>query len=210
MIHRTVTLVATPAAIDRYFPGSDLAIKPGIVSAPFPIDPASCKTALGRLLAENIPTTRFDDDLSRVRILSPQTSESRRIKELAKRLAESQRVESREAADKVYAGLTKFAADRMAALKNDWSGFNFSVINFNWPVFWSRVASNARTPEAYFDECGKMMSATGGVVLSVGTGGVQIPDALAHGMAVEAGGGVALLERYRRQIEIADAGQVGD
>lgn len=203
MITRTVTLVANQDAIERYHPGAalrnDPGLNPGIVSAAFPVDPTKCKSALGRWLAEHILTTRFDDDASLVKIVIPATEEGLHIKELAKKLAQQQRVESAAEAEAVYAGLEKWINERRKLLMVYGSAlFEYRVIAFNWPVFGSRAAGGALTPEAYFDECAKMMRTTGGVILKTGFGEVP-PDSLLNSMASDVGGGLALLAKHRGQ-----------
>lgn len=200
---RTVTLVATPETINRYHPGAmqptEPGINPGPVSAIFPIDFAECKTALGRWLAEHVQTTKFDDHGNIVKLVIPMTEEGLHIKELAKKLAQQQRVESAAEAEAVYAGLEKWAYERRNVLAAYGSAlFAYRVIEFSWPVFGSRAASGAETPEAYFDLCAKMMRTTGGVILKTGFGEVP-PDSLLNSMASDVGGGLALLAKHRGQ-----------
>lgn len=203
---RTVNLVATPDAIERYHPGTMPPIQPGvnrgIISAEFPVNPARCKTALGRWLVEHIKTTRFDDSSSIVNIAIPITTEGQHIKDLAKQLAQQQRIESRDEAEFVYAGLERWIANRRREIfEYDTHQFSYRVIAFNWPVFGSRAAGGVDTPEAFFDRCGQMMRNTGGVILRAGLDKTELPESLARTMAKEAGGGDKLLERHRMQSE---------
>jgi hypothetical protein len=168
------------------------------MSAAFPIDPAACRTALGRWLAETIKTTRFDDDASRCVIVTPYTEEGLQAKDfLSKLLARSSTVALRSSEDmqRLHRELQEWMEERgryLAAYGDDL--FRYRVMDFAWPVFGSRAAGGAGSPEDYFDACAKAIRETNGVIRWAGLSRATLPESLARTMANN--GGLALLKAF--------------
>lgn len=202
-INRTVNLVATPPVVDLYFTQAEQgnhAGKNSIISANFPINPAECATVLGRWLAEHIFTTRFDDDASRCRLLLPITAQGEAIRQFADNLSRNREVRSVEATERILKGIEDWMVrQRKIIHAYGETVCDYSVIQFQWPVFGSAAAGKLKsnTPEAYFDACGGMIRGSGGVILGAGLGGAIPPDSLTRTMATKAGGGDNLLRRYK-------------
>ncbi len=198
---KTVQLVATEAAIQAYFPGArspQPGAKPGIMSAGFPVDPAQCKTALGRWLAETIPTTRFDDDAHRVRIGLPHTEEGLHVLEFFRGvLADpfSGSISSKDQLDAFHRKVEQWLKRRRTF--NEAYGdesFRYRAIDFAWPVFGSRAVEAAATPEQYFDACALQIRQTGGVILWAGLQTQRLPESIARTMAGNRG--LELLKKH--------------
>ena len=197
---RTVNLVATRDAILKYFPDArepHPAAKPGIMSADFPLVPELCETALGRWLAERIHTTRFEDDAAACKILLPATELGLHVREMGQQMLRHSELNA-ETAEALFGRVTAWIERQRRTLKMYGSVQSaYRTIQFEWPVFGSAKAKGAATPEAYFDECAKQIRMTGGIVLRAGFKTELPPDSLLQTMARDAGGGLALLERYR-------------
>ena len=80
---KTVEVVATAKVIQSYFPGARSGSRVARANIPLRESP---RTAFGRWLAENIPTTSFDDDLSLIFIQLPFTEHDLEIHEFARQL----------------------------------------------------------------------------------------------------------------------------
>ena len=198
---RTVNLVATLPTIQRYFSGV-VDSKSGVMSADFPISPQSCRTALGRWLAETILTTRFDDDASQCRILLPATEQGLHFRELAERLLSEQEIRSLEEAERRFAALEAWIKrQRQLAKVYGRTTCEYRTFLYQWPVFGSVAVGDADTPEAYFDFCAGRIRSTGGVVLRAGLSAAILPESVLRTMAPKSGGGDALLRRYTEQLK---------
>ncbi len=151
----TVNLVATKPMIQRYFPGHRAPnpnTVPGIMNADFPLVPQNCTTKLGAWLATHVSTTRFDDDLSNLRLVLPT-----RIIEMAVRQKMMQvggrRIRDRSALEKLKADLDQWFEQQIRICEvYGPHPFGFITTQFQWPVFGS-AASKGDNPEEYFDHC---------------------------------------------------------
>ena len=201
---RTVNLVATEATIQRFFHGSpkaNPASKPGIMSADFPVVPETCKTALGRWLADVIVTTRFDDDASNCSILLPATEQGLHFREFGEHLQRKREIRSIEEAERALREVEAWVQkQRNLAKVYGETTCRYRVIQFSWPVFGSAAAHGADTPEGYFDLCAGQIRSTGGVILKAGLGSDQPPESIVRTMASKSGGGDALLKRYHSRV----------
>lgn len=150
---KTVNLVASISTINRWFPDHTHQFTSAICSADFPITPEKCQTKFGRWLAERICTTRFDDDLSTLVLVNSKTDADMVVHNMAENL-------------KLQTFRTKSDMDRLLTRLRDWcekqekfdavygdSLYKHSSTTFHWPVFGSSAASNAQSPEEYFDKC---------------------------------------------------------
>lgn len=197
----TVSLVATLPTIQRYFPGG-VDSKTGVMSAPFPIHPESCRTALGRWLAETILTTRFDDDASLCCILLPVTEQGLHFRELGAQLMREQEIRSVEEAERRFADIEAWIKkQRNVAKVYGEATCRYRTFQYQWPVFGSVAGGGAETPEAYFDFCAGEIRSTGGVILRAGLSNASVPESLLRTMAPKSGGGDALLRRYTAKLE---------
>lgn len=200
-MQRTVNLVATPEFIRQFHPEARDPrpnAKPGIMSAPFPIVPETCRTALGRWLAENIITTRFDDDASSCAVLLPATEMGLHVRECGERLMRAQALPNAAEAEELFQRLEAWIAQQRKVIAGCGRlAFQYRVIQFQWPVCGSAAADGAKTPEDYFDVCARLIRTTGGVIVRAGLEGAALPEGLARTMASKAGGGDALLRRYQ-------------
>ena len=157
---RTVSLVATPDAIRKYFPDArdprPLA-KQGIMSADFPLNPSACRSKFGRWLAERVATTRFDDDLSVLSVHLPHTEEDIHVRNYAARLSVSA-VRTEGDVKALHAQMLAWIEERrkVIAAYGD-SCFRHRTVPFQWPVYGSAACREAETPEQYFDLCARMI-----------------------------------------------------
>ena len=78
-----VNIVPTQQVIQSYFPGSRTGSRVARANIPLRESP---RTAFGRWLAENIPTTSFDDDMSLIFIQLPFTEHDLEFHEFARHL----------------------------------------------------------------------------------------------------------------------------
>ena len=158
---QNVTLVATEAALAAAFPGArrphPLA-KPGIMSAPFPVDPAACQTKFGAWLAANTLTTRFDDDMSQLTITTDRTEEELHVRELATGL-QSARIRTAGDAAALHAKLVAWSERRMQFIAAyGETCFKLRTIAFAWPVFGSAAGGGTNiSAEGYFDHCARLI-----------------------------------------------------
>jgi hypothetical protein len=203
---RTINLVSTLDAIKRHFPeryrepspGS----KPGVMSADFPLEPSACTTKLGCWLAEHISTTRFDDDGSWCPILMPATEMGLTIRELGEKLLRHQEADIT-ATEVMLATMEEWIEHQRKIIAGYGDAvFRHRVIRYDWPVFGSVRVGDAKTPEAYFDACARLIRSTGGVILAAGLSREVPPDSLVDTMAQSSGGGLALLRRYRESSSV--------
>lgn len=205
---KTVELVATEQAIQNAFPGASAArpgAVPGIMSAAFPIDPASCRTALGRWLAEHITTTRFDDDASKCVIITPYTEEGLHARDFLSKLIAKPSTWALRSSDDVQRLHKELRGwiegrERVMAVYGE-ELFRYRVIDFAWPVFGSRAAGSAASAEEYFDTCARAIRETNGVIRSAGINRAKLPESIAATMANN--GGLALLRAYEGAQSVA-------
>jgi len=173
----TRTMVATDALLQKTHGEArhSAAGVPGIKSAEFTFDVSECKTVFGRWLAENILTTRRDDDLSILWVKLRQTEADISLADIT---------------EKMRRNSVRSPSDLEAVIKlfNAWSQgqkqfvevygeamFQQRSIAFEWPVLGSRAAENIESPAAYFDLCAARIRAFKPV--SVRTGGGEEPPA---------------------------------
>lgn len=202
---RTVNLVATEAMIQHYFPDartSRACAKPGIMSADFPIAPENCRTELGRWLATVISTTRFDDDASHCYIVHPSTEQGLHLRDLGERLQRRQVIRNIEEAEHIFKEI-EIWVEKQRRLAEVYGShlYQYRTYLYQWPVFGSLAAGESSTTEAFFDRCGALIRATGGVILRAGLSNARLPASLARTMAPKSGGGESLLQRYAAQLE---------
>jgi len=127
---------------------------PGIMSAPFRFNPADCKSAFGRWLAEHISTTRRDDDLSRISLTLRHTEIDLKVQELTKKMT-AHSIRSEADFNSMLSMLEKWSHEQRAMLHAYESHFfQHRVIEFDWPVLGSKAAEGIEDPAAFFDLCG--------------------------------------------------------
>jgi hypothetical protein len=201
----TREIMATDATIQEWAPlvrsisnGSVIHLR----SAEFPVNLDKIETKLGRWLAENVFTTRREDDASRVSLLFADTGAATAVRGLTADVpaairdaaaleSELQTIEHRIAQMR-----------RVREVYPGW-GFDFRIETFAWPVFGSQRAAAAKTTEQYFDLCAKMIRASGAVILSAGILSAELPSSLARTMCLQGGGGDDLIERHRKVGQVA-------
>jgi hypothetical protein len=150
-------LVATGALAAKLFPEATARNsahgKPGIVSCDVSFDPSDCSTKFGRWLAEHVPTTRRDDDMSRVMITLASTEAEIALAAFADSL-KSMPIHN---ADTMEVALKKIeawaATQRKVAAGYGDHLYTRRTIEFEWPVLGSRSAEGIESAAAYFDLC---------------------------------------------------------
>lgn len=191
---QAVNLVATEARLrEQGFEPR----RPGAASAPFPIDPDRCTSALGAWLAREISTTRFDDDASRCCLVLPSTEAGLHLAEMGERLSRLKDI-GPAAFSGLLAELARWIRDQRKRL--DIYGdamFRLRTVDYRWPVYGSSAAEGADTPEQYFDFCARAIRKTGGVVIWAGLRQSRPPESLLRTMAN--GRGLDLLRRFEAQ-----------
>jgi hypothetical protein len=153
----TCSLVATTELVEKMNPTATVRntphSKPGIMSAPFSVNPADCKTTFGRWLAERVRTTRRDDDMSRLSITLRKTEAEIALQAFAESLTGL----SVRDADHMAAALRKIEAwvaqQRQTAQAYEDHLFTHRIVHFDWPVLGSRAAESIEDPAKYFDLC---------------------------------------------------------
>jgi hypothetical protein len=150
---RTCNLVATHELLSTAFPDLRPA-RTTVASADFSVDPALCKTKFGAWLAEHVPTTRFDDDWSRISITLRVTEEALHWRAMGERL---QRTNPGNALDleAVAQEVESFIAKRrkVFAMHGD-AIFQRREFDYDWPVLGS-ARCPVTTAEEFFDHCAK-------------------------------------------------------
>lgn len=153
---RTCNFVATEELLQKQSPGSRRphpSMKPGVMSANFQVNPAECKTAFGRWLAERISTTRRDDDMSILNLTTRQTEIDIAVADMAKRVT-SNSIKNQADFDRLLAQLGSWISEKQAvATAYGDHLFQHRTVEFEWPVLGSRAAEGVESPEAYFDLC---------------------------------------------------------
>lgn len=188
----TVSIVATPNALKRYFPDAEHCSR--MMSAPFPVNPNLCKTVTGRWLAQTILTTRRDDDFSLLQVEMPVTDAGAMLTNLG--LDVSGRAEYDKTSGYIYRGylltrksdldqaIAKITVElekikKHAHVFGD-SFFKMRRPHYEWPVFGSAKAEGHRvtTPEQFFDFCAEDLRSMGARILSAGglSGGAVPPE----------------------------------
>lgn len=195
---RIINLVATAERLKRDFPDSHKAqsLTSGIMSADYRVDLSRIETKLGQWLAEHIDTTRRDDDASSLSILLPHTEAGLHFRDLGEQLVRQTRVRSKADSERLLQMLETWVKEKRATFQA-YAPWGFRVVGFDFPVYGSRAADGADTPEAYFDTVARQVRATGGVIRAAGLGDDALPESLARTMAVQAGGGEYLLRAHR-------------
>lgn len=201
-----VTLVATLEAIKMHFPEEyrepRLHSKPGIMSAEFSVALDECQTKLGLWLAQNISSTRHDDDGSSCSIVIPATEQGLQLQELGTKLINQSELRTREEFEQTLEHLESWIGRQRARARMAGESYlAYRVIDFDWPVFGSARSNYASTPAAYFDECGKQIRQTGGVIISAGLSRSAPPSSLLQTMGpATPPGGQTLFARYRESL----------
>ncbi|MBU2734274.1 hypothetical protein HAQ00_00710 [Acidithiobacillus caldus ATCC 51756] len=181
---KKVELVANKSAIEQYFDQWHFSAsawhKEGILSADFPVDPGKCSSKLGQWLAENVATTRRDDDGSRVRLLMPVTEAGARLSHTARHhalsITDQNDLQRRIATIRYELDML----ERTVAMYGS-SLFDYRVESFEWPVFGSRDGGwhdGVQTVEEFFDFCARRIRKMGSVVLYAGLDRAAPPDTL--------------------------------
>ena len=201
MMHETIVeLVATEerlrrdfgdAIVDRNNPNGQ------IKAARYRVDLEACETKLGRWLAENIETTLFHDDGSRLTLGFGATGAGQALRDLGGRLQRASEVGSRACLDAELAYVENQIDElrRMADAHSE-TLFAPSTAQYQWPVFGSHCASSAETPAQFFDTCARDIRRMGAVILAAGLKGARPPDSLQATLANN--GGLYLVERFDR------------
>lgn len=176
----TVNLVATKERLLADFPADAERInaRPGVMSADYRVDTERC-TKLGGWLAEHIGTTRFDDDASQLTLMVPATEFGLVVGELGQSLARDTKISNLQSAERVFGRLEAWIHQQRGVL--DMYGdslFSRRVFEFQWPVFGSRKAGDAETPETYFDACARQIRQMGAVIVRAGLSGERPPLSL--------------------------------
>ena len=152
---KTVNLVATMPMIQRYFPDHRAPNPnsiPGIMSADFPIVSQNCTTKLGAWLATHISTTRFDDDLSKLKLVLPTRVIEMAVRQKMNEVA-ALRIRDRSVLEQLKADLDRWFEHQISICEvYGPHPFGFVTTQFQWPVF-GAAASKGDTPEGYFDPC---------------------------------------------------------
>lgn len=158
----TCNLVATAETLEKFFPGASQRLRHpelGIASADFQVDTSRCKSKFGAWLAQNIFTTRHDDDGSWLSIELNRTEADFHLAELAKELSAisvRNEVQFGQAVARFESKLDYLK--RLIAVHGD-EFFRRRVIRYEWPVLGSRAAEHIDDPAAYFDLCARRIRA---------------------------------------------------
>ncbi len=157
---KSVNLVATQEVIQQTFPDSRpprLDCKPGVMSANFSVVPNDCKTAFGRWLAERILTTRRDDDLSRLVVITRNTEEDLHVREMAQRMT-NRHIKTIADMERLHKDMSAWIEERkkFAAAYGE-TLFAARAVDFDWPVLGSNAAGGIRDTGAYFDLCARLI-----------------------------------------------------
>lgn len=156
---QSITLVATVAALEAagHSVTPQVSGKPGILSAEFAISPQDCATAFGRWLAERVPTTRRDDDLSTVMVYSSESDAELALREFADALR-SRRLRDIDDIDRLAADMAAWSEKRrrIAGMYGE-SAFAPVAVSFAWPVLGSAAAGGITDPAEYFDLCARLI-----------------------------------------------------
>jgi hypothetical protein len=146
-------LVATEAVARKHTPdAAPPSGLPRLGSIQISFDPSQCRTAFGRWLAENIRTTRRDDDLSVVLLESPRTRAEQALADFTKSVA------IRAASEQEFVvrleEIESWVADQRKVLKVYGSRhFDRNWITYEWPVLGSHQAEGIEDPNGFFDLC---------------------------------------------------------
>jgi hypothetical protein len=188
----TVELVATKEVVLRYHPNR--AVASSVLSAPFPIAPGKCETALGEWLATHIVTTRLDDDASACRIVLPHSQASLYLSTMADGLRTPTRSGTGRELERAAAHLADQAEDLRSLLHAFPARTLMSpqAMMYRWPVYGGRGAVSI-TPEEYFDHCATDIQSSGGVIEYAGLRRMPLPEELVQSMA--GGRGAELIGR---------------
>ena len=157
MKSKSVDLVATLEIIKGQLGLSTALCSKSMASAKFRVNPDNCRTKLGRWLADNICTTRFDDDFSNLNLVLDVSNAELEAKELAE-LIKDTKIRDREAWDDLGVHINAFIEKRKQVI--DMHGencFALKTIQFAWPVYGCKTVAEAKTPEEYFDKCASMI-----------------------------------------------------
>lgn len=150
-------LVATNALAGKLFPEATVRNsahgKLGVVSCDVPLSPSDCSTRFGRWLAERVPTTRRDDDMSRVVITLASTEAEIALAAFADSL-KSVQIHNADDLGSALKGMEAWAESqrKVAAAYGDHL-YTRRTIEFEWPVLGSRAAEGIESAAAYFDLC---------------------------------------------------------
>lgn len=197
----SVQLVCTPEIASRYYPEARAPYTRSILAPHFPITPENCATKLGRMLAEHISTTLRDDDASRCTLIMPVTEIGVHFTEMGKKLMTEKLIINETSAEGFFQLMEQFIADRRGeiAMYGD-HVFHLRTMQFEWPVFGSKAAADAETPEAFFDLCGRQIRQLGGMILRLGL--TATADDLPEGImrTLSNGRGLDLLHRHRKHM----------
>lgn len=162
---KTVKLVATVLTVKALLPAQYAAryadnlkhspgwTPPGPISADFLVDPSACRTKFGCWLAETVSTTRFDDDFSLLHLTMRATEEDLHVREAFKNLG-GRSLRSVRDFERFQTQVVTWLDKRRGVVRMYGECcFQPRVIKFQWPVFGGAHASQAATPEEYFDLC---------------------------------------------------------
>jgi hypothetical protein len=188
----TVELVATKEVVLRYHPNR--AVASSVLSAPFPIEPGKCETALGEWLATHIVTTRFDDDASACQIVLPHSQASLYLRTMANDLRNHTPAATPKEQERAAAALAEQAKDLLSLLRAYPARalLRLQSVIYRWPVF-GRRGTASMTPEQYFDHCAIDIQSSGGVVEYAGLWRKPLPQELVQSTA--GGRGAELIGR---------------
>lgn len=151
---KTANIVATAQVIKFHFP--DAQLSSGIASANIPLEQPP-QTAFGRWLAGNIPTTRFDDDMSVVLIQLPFTEQELVVHDFARYL-EGTRTRSVGEAETLFGSIERWLACQREVLAMYGERLcKYHTISFAWPVLGSTAAEGITELGAYFDLCARQI-----------------------------------------------------
>jgi hypothetical protein len=157
---RTVTFVAAPAAVSDLCPNQFSRLTPEqrqkILAVELEVDPSKCSTRLGRWFAERITSTLLEDNPPSTLLETGFTEADKNAEALIEKIEEYQEHSIRDAvaADRFLDEISGFVvAQRKQRALQGAEYFRPYSKSYNWPVFGSRAAWGATTPEEYFDLC---------------------------------------------------------
>jgi len=179
MNHRNITLVTTRPRLAQDFPGYQPTGRP--MAATYPLHLDKIETPLGRWLAEHILTTELEDDASCVALESTATEDGLHFREIGKALMKAQEVSSLKDAESILA-MVEARIAKLRVLHRVYENHCFTkrVITFDWPVYGSHCVAEAKTPEAYFDLCARIIQELDATIIYAGLHRATPPASLMY------------------------------
>ena len=159
---KVVNLVVADAFVQSpqaCVPRPTTAARADVRSFDFAFEPAQCSNRLAKWLAENIPSTRADDDRSTVWVRLPVTIEATHFRELGKKLSLVNPT-SLAQVQAIIDDMCAWAIGRQSAYESGSTDlFSDNFIQFEWPELGSPAANRVVDPAEYFDLCARRIRA---------------------------------------------------